>query len=234
MTSSGGEDHSNWSGNYFNYFTEVEEHFQRVRGTSLFLMSPIDWALVESWKNSGIPLEAVLRGIDDAFEKWRARKTKSRQQVNSLSYCAQAITQAAADMANNAAPRKQAPAAEESLPIDNLRSALEQRAAQLESKNFPSQAASLREIVGTLAEHHDNLETLELRLTAIEDSILAQARAAQSEQQLLDARIELESALKPHRGRLSPAELAMLEKSFLDRRLFESLGLDRLSLFFLL
>jgi len=73
--------------NYFNYFTETEEHFRRARGTSLFLMSPLDWALVESWKNSGVPLEAVLRGIDAAFEKWRARKVKT-QMVNSLAFCA--------------------------------------------------------------------------------------------------------------------------------------------------
>src|SRR5579863_9640297 len=87
-----------WQGNYFNYFTEVEEHFQRARGTALFLMSPLDWALVESWKNAGVPLAAVLRGIDAAFEKWRAKKTKT-QAVNSLAYCAQAIATAAEEMA---------------------------------------------------------------------------------------------------------------------------------------
>ena len=69
--------------NYYNYFTEIEEHFQRARGTALFLMSPLDWALVESWQLSGVPLEAVLRGIDAAFEKWRSRKVKT-QMVNSL------------------------------------------------------------------------------------------------------------------------------------------------------
>ena len=58
--------------NYFNYFTEIEDHFQRARGTGLFLLSPLDWALIEAWKTAGIPLEAVLRGIDQAFEKWRA------------------------------------------------------------------------------------------------------------------------------------------------------------------
>ena len=57
--------------NYFNYFTEVEEHFQRTRGTALFLLSTLDWALLETWRNAGVPLEAVLRGIDAAFEKWR-------------------------------------------------------------------------------------------------------------------------------------------------------------------
>src|ERR1700729_1794930 len=76
--------------NYFNYFTEIEEHFQRARGTSLFLLSPLDWALIETWKNSDIPLEAVLRGIDASFEKYHARKQKT-QRVNSLAFCAQAI-----------------------------------------------------------------------------------------------------------------------------------------------
>jgi hypothetical protein len=71
--------------NYFNYFTEIEDHFQRARGTGLFLLSPLDWALIEAWKNGGIPLEAVLRGIDAAFEKWRARPPRARlQMVNSL------------------------------------------------------------------------------------------------------------------------------------------------------
>ena len=51
------------SDNYFNYFTEIEEHFQRARGTGLFLLSPLDWALIEAWKNSGMPLEAVLQRL---------------------------------------------------------------------------------------------------------------------------------------------------------------------------
>ena len=87
--------------NYFNYFTEIEEHFQRARGTGLFLLSPVDWALIEAWKNAGIPLEAVLRGIDVAFEKWRARPARARlHQVNSLAYCTQAVTAEAQAMAD--------------------------------------------------------------------------------------------------------------------------------------
>ena len=109
--------------NYFNYFTEIEEHFQRSRGTSLFLLSPLDWALIETWKNSGVPLEAVLRGIDAAFEKWRAKKSRV-QMVNSLAFCAQAIlveTQRMADGGAQAAV-KSAPVP---FPEDELRSYLE-------------------------------------------------------------------------------------------------------------
>jgi len=227
-------DEDNWAGTYFNYFTEVEEHFQRARGTSLFLMSPLDWALVEGWKNSGVPLEAVLRGIDDAFEKYNARKRKTAQQVNSLSYCAQAITKAAEELLNNRPQKKAAPSAEESLPNQALRAELESRIGELEAKGFQEPAESVRGIVAKFEEHHRDLEELEQRLSAIEEKILAQARAKQTEAELLAARQDLEAELRPHRSRLSAAELTMLEKSFLDRRLFERLGVRRLSLFFLL
>ena len=93
--------------NYFNYFTEIEDHFQRARGTGLFLLSPLDWALIEAWKNAGIPLEAVLRGIDQAFDKWRSRPPRARiQMVNSLAYCAQAIAVEVQAMVDGGAPAK--------------------------------------------------------------------------------------------------------------------------------
>jgi hypothetical protein len=82
--------------NYFNYFTEIEEHFQRRRGTAL-LLSTLDWALIETWKDAGIPLEAVLRGIDAAFEKFDNRPRTARK-VNSLAYCAQAVLTEAEEM----------------------------------------------------------------------------------------------------------------------------------------
>ena len=224
----------NWAGNYFNYFTEIEEHFQRARGTSLFLMSSLDWALVEGWKNTGVPLEAVLRGIDDAFEKYRSRKKKTAQQVNSLSYCAQAVTKAAEEMLNNRPARKTGPTAEESLPNEQLRAELESRIPELEARGFTTQAAAVRAILAEFATRHQDLEELEQHLSAIEEKILAQARAAQSEAELLAARQDLDGELRPHRSRLSAAELTMLERSFLDRRLFERIGIRRLSLFFLL
>jgi hypothetical protein len=80
--------------NYYNYFTEVEERFQQARGSGLFLLSPLDWALLETWKDADVPLEAVLKGVDRAFEKYHQRKRKFRQ-VNSLAYCAQEVLEAA-------------------------------------------------------------------------------------------------------------------------------------------
>lgn len=218
-----------WVYNYFNYFTEVEDHFQRARGTGLFLLSPLDWALIESWKNSGVPLEAVLRGIDAAFEKWRARKVKT-QMVNSLAFCAQAVLTEARVMDGSARPRRPAPPP---FSLDELRAYLERNAAALPEAHAET-AAALRRLAGEAETHYADLETLELRLTVLEEKMLASARSLRSEEELLEARQALDRQLRPHRGKMTAEQLTMLEKQYLERNLLEKAGLPRLSLFYML
>jgi hypothetical protein len=214
--------------NYFNYFTETEEHFQRARGTSLFLLSPLDWALIESWNNAGIPLEAVLRGIDVAFEKWRSRKVKT-QMVNSLAFCAQAVMTEAQIMAG-ALPAK-APAAPP-FQASELRAYLEGNAAALPPE-CAEIAESLRKLAAEVEQHYTDLEGLEQRLTVLEEKMIAQARAGQTEEQLLDSRRELDRQLRPYRGKMTADQLSMLEKQYLERHLLERTRLPRLSLFYM-
>jgi hypothetical protein len=220
-----------WPSNYFNYFTEVEEHFQRVRGTSLFLLSPLDWALIETWKDAGVPLEAVLRGIDLAFEKWRQRKNR-RQRVNSLAYCTQAVIAEAEILAGVAKPsRDRAPAP---FTLDDLRSFLTTNAAQLRTiPAYEEIATSLDRLAQESESLYHDLEQMEQRLTALEDKMLAIARASQSDEDLFQARRELDSQLRPYRGKMTADQLSMLERQYLARHLFESAGLPRLSLFYL-
>src|ERR1700690_2716624 len=83
--------------NYFNYFTEIEEYFWRKRGAHL-LVSPLDWAIVETWQKAGVPLPAVLKGIDRAFESWgRSRRAAGGRQLKSLAYCVDAVLDAASE-----------------------------------------------------------------------------------------------------------------------------------------
>ena len=74
--------------NYFNYFTEIEDTFIRRRGKHL-LLSPMDWALIESWKQKGVPLHVALRGIEQAFDSFAARPR--RRSVKSLLYCQEEV-----------------------------------------------------------------------------------------------------------------------------------------------
>src|ERR1700758_2153789 len=82
--------------NYFNYFTEIEEYFWRKRGAHL-LVSPLDWAIVETWQKAGIPLEAVLRGIDSAFESYARSRRAAGRPLKSLAYCVDAVLDAASE-----------------------------------------------------------------------------------------------------------------------------------------
>ncbi len=223
-----------WDLNYFNFFTEIEEHFQRARGTSLFLLSPLDWSLIETWKNAGIPLEAVLRGIDDAFEKWHSRKSKVRM-INSLAYCAQAVVEQAQIMAGTVQKAARAPA-EPPFPLEDLETYLKANAAAVRQKRdiaYEEVAAALERLAGEAGQHFNDLEDLERRLTVLEEKMVAAARASQSEEDLLAARRAFDTQLRPYRGKMTAEQIALLEKQYLERRLLESTGLPRLSLFYL-
>jgi len=222
-----------WPANYFNYFTEVEEHFQKARGTSLFLMSPLDWALVETWKNAGVPLTAVLRGIDLAFEKWRAKKNRIHN-VNSVAYCAQAVLLEAQAMAGVAPAPGSVRESATPFSLEDLERYLRDNVSALRGvAGFEEIAASLEKLADEAATMYRDLEELERRLTALEDKMIAIARTRQTDDQLLGARKELDLQLRPYRGKMTADQLTMLEKQYLDRHLLESAALPRLSLFYL-
>jgi hypothetical protein len=232
-TDTAAPDEADWAHNYFNYFTEIEEHFQRARGTGLFLLSPLDWALIESWKNAGIPLEAVLKGVDDSFEKWRSRKRKHRF-VNSVAYCAQAVLEAAQRVPT--ARQGERPPGDAPFAPEQIRTHLENTAGMLRARPetpFQEVASSL-EALAKDAEHHvHQLEDLERRLTAMEDKMVATARSLESDENLYSIRDALDAELRPYRGKMTADQLATLERRYLDSAILERAKLPRLSLFYL-
>ncbi len=193
--------------NYFNYFTEIEEHFQRRRGTIL-LLSTLDWALIETWKLAGVPLEAVLRGIDDAFDRYDQRPTKSKK-VNSLAYCAQAVLSAAEDMKEAAvgaeSPREKAPAFEAARIAAFLRENAERlgKAKLLEREGFATSALAresaqaLREMSEEAGAKLPRLEDLERRLTVMEEKLFAALLAVTPDSDLVAVRAEADRDLAP-------------------------------------
>jgi len=221
--------------NYFNYFTEIEEHFQRARATGLFLLSPLDWALIDTWRHADVPLEAVLRGIDAAFEKWRAKRSRA-QMVNSLAFCAQAVMVEAQRMADGGQQPKAGISDAAPFPTDDLRRYLESNAEAIrrtEVAEFMQIAESIERLAGEFPSAAEDLEALEQRLTALEQKMIALARGRQSEDAAVAARRELDGYLKPYRGKMSAPQISMLEAQFLERSTLESAGLPRLSLFYL-
>jgi len=219
--------------NYFNYFTEIEEHFQHERGTGLFLLSPLDWALIESWKSADVPLEAVLRGITIAFENWRSKKSRT-QKVNGLAWCAQVVMDEAARMKDGLTDTPSRAPAEAPFTLDELRNYLTDASTRLSAAGpvMGDVRTGVESVLAEIETHYGQLEPLEQRLTVLEEKMIATARAALGESDLLLGRQELEAHLRPYRSRMSGPQLAMLEKQYLDRWILEHHRLSRLSLFY--
>src|SRR5580658_4391057 len=120
--------------NYFNFFTEIEEYFWRKRGAHL-LVSPMDWAIMETWQRAGIPVEAVQRGIDRAFESYvRSRRGANGRTLKSLAYCVDAVLEAGAEAQETAAgqgPRTERAPAREPFTRPELRQYFERNAERL-------------------------------------------------------------------------------------------------------
>jgi hypothetical protein len=228
--------------NYFNYFTEIEEHFQRRRG-SLLLLSTIDWALIETWREAGIPLAAVIKGIDTAFDKYDARKNKARvRRVNGLAYCAQEVISAMEEMkeaAVGAAPARTSPdqAANQGFEQERIAAHLEAAAQQLRAA---PQVGSLAEITdrlqalaGEVRGKLPRLEELEQSLTVLEEKLFAILLTTTSEAVLLALRQQAGAELAPYRSRMPTMQIRQVEQQFLHKRLLEKFNLPRLSLFYM-
>jgi exonuclease VII small subunit len=239
--------------NYFNYFTEIEEHFQRRRGSHL-LLSTLDWALIETWREAGIPLEAVLRGIDDAFDKYEARQRKSTRrlrQINGLAWTAQAVLEAAEqqlEAATGTNPESRSPSSPTDLgfEINRIANHLETAAQALDAaainhtslhevwtSSLAALALSLRALAAADALAAANLEDLERHLATLEEKLFAILTTHVPEELLLQFKSEAARDLAAYRSRMTAVQLRQIEQQFVHKRLLEHYQLPRLSLFYM-
>lgn len=229
--------------NYFNYFTEVEDHFRQARGSGMFMFSPLDWALIESWKDAGVPLGAVLKGIDRSFEKFHGRRRRHTT-VNSIAYCTQEVLEAARSMARHGTvPAQAAQAVSPALERGRLAKFLRERADELGprvaaggpvAEVFAATADALRGMAEQAESGQlEDLEAAEQRLSVLEDRLVGAATSVLSEEQVLAARRELDDQLRPYRRKMKAEQIAFLEQRYMRGKCLEQLGLSRLSVAYL-
>lgn len=230
--------------NYFNYFTEIEDQFQRRRG-SLLLLSTLDWALIETWREAGVPLEAVLRGIDAAFDKYDARKSRARvRRINGLAYCMQEVMTAVEDMKEasiGSQPEGKSSEAAPGFEQERIAAHLANCAAELKQSRLNGHAAevaaqlaeSLRVAAEEVKTANPSLEELERRLTVMEEKLFSIVIATEAEADLVALREQSSRELAPYRSRMQAVQIRQVEQQFLHKRLLEKYNLPRLSLFYM-
>jgi hypothetical protein len=230
--------------NYFNYFTDIELHFCRRRGSGLQL-SPLDWDLMATWKDAGIPLEAVLRGIDATFDHYDRRPARAKfKKINGLAWCVQEVLTAAEDM--NEATVGMDPSPSRAAPgpaVDEIEAFLLRNAATLRQVGEPVAvnraaeecAASLVEMADGMTEGSQGLrlEDVERRLTILEEKLVAALTISTPEAELVALRAEADREIAPYRSKMPGFQIEQLQKQFVHKRLFEKAKIPRLSLFYM-
>jgi hypothetical protein len=211
--------------NYFNYFTEIEQYYQSKR-ESFTLLSTLDWVLIETWKDQGVPLEVVLAGMDRAF-------SKSKRKISSLAYCANAI---ATVLEEKKDLRTEKPAPPEFKP-EEVQAYLGQLAASVRAveQELPEFGGRFR----SMADSIQQLDITDLRagentLIALEEKLTSIIKVAAEESALIEVQNEVDSSLGPVRSKMTVEQLAMLEQQLWKRKLMERYGVPRLSLFYLI
>lgn len=230
--------------NYFNYFTEIEDAFVRRRGKHLFL-SPMDWALMETWKQQGIPLHIVLRGVEKSFDSYEARPRK--RTVKTLLYCQEEIeaqyaewvearvgsTAGAAETESDKTPFSFAAISEH---LQRTRNAL----AELAQSRNDDLSEALTRAVALLADIEKDfasgatLDTrkLEDSLTGLERMLNDAMVSVAGSSTLDEFKKEVKDQLKPYRAQMDAAAYKQTFDNLLLKRLREHFAIPRLSLFF--
>jgi hypothetical protein len=234
--------------NYFNYFTEIEEYFWKKRGSHL-LVSPLDWAIMETWQKAGVPLQAVFKGIDSAFESYGRSRRGAGKPLKSLAYCTDAVLEAAEEAQEAAAGKTASATAKrnaEPLQREELKSYFSRNMGMLQAAvgkyhEDPALVKLWEGVMGGLqicvvlleSPVSLDLEDLERRLTILDERIHAGLLLHAREETILRIRREMDGALAAYRRKMKAEQLALVEKQYLQKRLLEEFRIPRLSLFYL-
>ena len=230
--------------NYFNYFTEIEDAFVRRRGKHLFL-SPLDWALMETWKQQGIPLHIVLRGVERSFDSFESRPRK--RSVKSLLYCQEEVEAQYAEWMEARVGASSAEVAEvAATPFsaaaigEHLKRCHSGLAALAQSRKEDDLSEALARAASLLEEIRDDLSAggvldtrrLEDSLTGLERMLNEAMLAVVSATELDALKDGVKDQLKPYRSQMEAAVYKQTFDNLLLKRLREQFAVPRLSLFY--
>jgi hypothetical protein len=238
--------------NYYNYFTEIEEHFVRKRGKHL-LISPMDWGLIAAWRDAGVPLHVALRGIDIAMDGFLARQRGSSK-VNSLCYCHDSVM---TEYANHLESRVgespesiqasgEAPAeAKDELSVAETLAYISERIHEIKSLAVKQSHENAQEGIGRVLARVEELllnlkssnridsETLERDLAIIDSLLVAELRAAIAPEEMVEWEKEAKKGLKVYRKNLPKDTYEKILANFIRDKIHRKFNIGELSIFHL-
>lgn len=222
--------------NYFNYFTEIEDTFVRRRGKHL-LLSPVDWALIESWNERKVPLHVVLRAIESVFDNYD--KSPGPRTIKSLMFCREEVEAKFVEWTASQVGRADETPSGEGITFtpESIREHIANASAQL--RNVDS--GRLREDLDRAAERLTSLAKDLTQDAALVDGSLGdiekfldEALLEKSDPEILRRiKNEVSNELKPYRKEMDNEAFDHTFRLMFLKRIREETGIPRLGLFYL-
>ncbi len=238
--------------NYYNYFTEVEEHFVRRRGKHLYV-SPLDWSLIATWRDSGVPLNVALRGIDKAMDSFYSRPRRSSERCSTLFYCHDTVmaefarhleSRVGEQQANTDAAQTNSGRNTEGPDKESVLRFLDARAGEIEGlrpklQEWETAVEAIQRVTDRLMEIARNLESdalfdtesLERDLGILDELLVAGLRSALSEEEREEWEQEAKRELKVYKKRLPKETYAKILENFRRTKTHRHFEVGELSLF---
>lgn len=222
--------------NYFNYFTEIEDTFVRRRQRHLFL-SPLDWAMMETWQERGIPLHIVIRAIESVFDA-RERQPQPGRTIKSLFYCREEVEMQYAEWsASQVGSASVSQSASTEYSEDSVREHIQTSIAKLRAIDRDDLRDAIERAIARLDEIAQSAvnepETLDSSLADIEKMLEASMAENWERHDLAQIRNELERELREYKKEMTAEAYANTFDLMLNKRLRETAGIPRLGLFYI-
>jgi hypothetical protein len=233
--------------NYYNYFTEIEEHFVRRRGKHL-LISPMDWGLIASWRDAGVPLHVALRGIDIAMDGFFARQHRGSSKINSLCYCHDSVmTEFARHVDSHVgesveSQEKNATSPDGPRP-EEIREFISARISEISSlvaKQYSGETPEgMTRVLGRLEEVKNGLEAggrmdteaLERDFEIVDEILVAELSTQIPPEESAEWEKEARKELKVYKKRLPKETFDKIHGNFMRDKIHRKFGIGELSLF---
>ena len=224
--------------NYYNYFTEIEDAFIRRRGKNL-LLSPMDWALIEGWRERDIPLHIVLRAIESVFDGWEKQPNQTRT-IKSLFYCREEVEAQHAEWIASQAGKNDHVSTEDlgdQFSLESIAKHIDEVIEKLKEVKDTNLREDVDRAIARLEELRtglvDDLEYIDKTLYDIE-SFLDRALLEHSESgHLKELKKETTSQLRQYKSAMDADAYKKAYELLMLKRLREDLGIPRLGLFYL-
>ena len=215
------------------------------------MLSPIDWALIESWKERGVPLHVVLRAVEHAFDSYESKKHK--RTVKTLLYCQEEVEAQYAEWLESRvgshddeettedADDRKSPFSRDIVLAHLDKSHRELNDLATAQRDEDEWAEALKRAANLLTDIRDeyanaarpDTRKLEESLSGIDRMLDDGIRNSTPLSAMADLEAEVDAQVKPYKRHMDKEVFAQTRENLLKKRLREHFGVPRLSLFFL-